>query len=86
MKIWKYYRSKVVYEGNKAKFEQNEDFRQALLITRGTTLVEAAPNDSIWGIGIADNDKRALKRSTWLGKNLLGEILTKLRIELAGGY
>jgi len=32
------------------------------------------------------NDERALKRLTWQGKNLLGEILTKIRIELAGDY
>jgi len=84
--VWKYYRSKIVYEGNKAKFEQNKNLRQSLFATQGTTLVEAAPNDSVWGIGVAENDVRALNRSTWQGKNLLGEILTKIRIELTGAY
>jgi ribA/ribD-fused uncharacterized protein len=84
--VWQYFRSKVVYEGNKAKFTQNEDLKQALFSTQGTTLVEAAPNDRIWGIGLSEDDPRALKRETWLGKNLLGEILTQIRIELMGDY
>lgn len=82
--VWKYFRSKVVYEGNKAKFMQNEELKQALFATKGTTLVEAAPNDKVWGIGLAEDDPRALKRETWIGKNLLGEILTKIRVELMG--
>jgi ribA/ribD-fused uncharacterized protein len=84
--VWKYFRSKVVYEGNKAKFTQNEDLKKELFATKGTTLVEAAPNDTVWGIGLAEDDPRALKRETWLGKNLLGEILTQIRIELMGEY
>lgn len=84
--IWQYYRSNIVFEGNKAKFEQNEDLKQALLATKGTTLVEAAPNDKIWGIGLTEDDPKAQQRETWQGKNLLGEILTKIRIEIAGEY
>lgn len=84
--VWKYFRSKVVYEGNKAKFTQNEELKQALFASKGTTLVESAPNDTIWGIGLSEDDQRALKRETWLGKNLLGEILTQIRIELMGEY
>lgn len=84
--VWKYFRSKVVYEGNKAKFTQNEELKKALFATKGTTLVEAAPNDTVWGIGLAEDDPRASKRETWLGKNLLGEILTQIRIELMGEY
>lgn len=84
--VWKYFRSKVVYEGNKAKFTQNEVLKEALFATKGTTLVEAAPNDTIWGIGLPEDDPRAKKRETWQGKNLLGEILTQLRVDLMGEY
>jgi ribA/ribD-fused uncharacterized protein len=84
--VWKYFRSKVVYEGNKAKFTQNEKLKKALFATKGTTIVESAPNDTIWGIGLSEDDSRALKRKNWLGKNLLGEILTQIRIELMGKY
>jgi ribA/ribD-fused uncharacterized protein len=84
--VWKYFRSKIVYEGNKAKFIQNEELKKALFKTKGTTIVEAAPNDTIWGIGLTEDEPRALKRKTWLGKNLLGEILTQIRFELMGEY
>lgn len=84
--IWQYYRTKVVYEGNKAKFNQNLGLQGSLIETMGTSLVEAAPNDRIWGIGLAEDDPRAQKRETWQGKNLLGEILTQIRIELVGEY
>lgn len=84
--VWRYYRSRVVYEGNKSKFTQNESLKSELLLTAGTTLVEASPLDEIWGIGLKQNDPRALKRELWKGKNLLGEILTVLRIELKGNY
>lgn len=80
--IWQFYRSKVVYEGNKAKFSQNEELKRALIATKGTTLVEAAYNDSIWGIGLSEDDPKSRNRKTWKGKNLLGEILTILREEI----
>jgi ribA/ribD-fused uncharacterized protein len=84
--IWCYHRSNVVYEGNKAKFSQNPDLMDALTNTMGTTLVEAAPNDKIWRIGLAEDNPRAQKRETWEGKNLLGEILTLLRMEFMEMY
>jgi ribA/ribD-fused uncharacterized protein len=84
--IWKYYRSKIVFEGNKAKFTQNSKLKEELLLTKGTTLVEASPYDKIWGIGLPANDSKSQTRKTWNGLNLLGEILTKIRIELSGEY
>jgi len=84
--IWKYYRSNVIYGANKAKFSQNPDLMDALTDTVGTTLVEAAPNDKIWGIGLAADDPKAQLRETWQGKNLLGEILTLIRMEFMGMY
>lgn len=84
--VWESERGDIVYVGNKAKFTQNEELKNTLLETMGTTLVEASPNDKIWGIGLTEDDPRALKRETWLGKNLLGEILTKIRFELLGEY
>ncbi len=84
--VWKYFRSGIVYEGNKAKFTQNENLQEALLATKNKTLVEAAPNDKVWGIGLAEDDPLAWDRSTWQGKNLLGEILTKLRMDIIDDY
>jgi len=73
----------VVYRGNLAKFSQNQDLLRKLLATSGTTLVEASPIDAIWGIGLSADDPRALDRSTWLGSNWLGEVLTSVREQLA---
>ncbi|WP_082007872.1 NADAR family protein [Cellulophaga baltica] len=81
LETWKYFRSKIVYEGNKAKFSQDKELKQALLDTASTTLAESAPNDRIWGIGLSKDNIQAKKRETWKGKNLLGEILTIIREE-----
>ena len=35
--------------------------------TRGTTLVEAAPRDTIWGIGLSANNWKAQYRKHWRG-------------------
>jgi len=78
--MWNSYRREIVFTINRAKFEQNDDLREQLVATRGTTLVEASPYDRIWGIGLAADDPRALQRSTWQGQNLLGEVLTELRL------
>ena len=81
--VWNKNAKDIVFRGNIAKFTQNEDLKRALLATKGTTLVEASPYDKIWGIGLAEDDPRALKRETWLGMNWLGEILTKVRNKIA---
>jgi ribA/ribD-fused uncharacterized protein len=72
----------VVWKGNLAKFTQNSGVRRKLMATEGTTLVEASPVDSIWGIGLAEDDTRARDRSLWLGRNWLGEVLTDVREHL----
>ncbi len=77
--IWVQFREGIVFTGNLARFRQNADQRELLFATRGTTLVEASPHDRIWGIGLSADDPRALDRNQWLGLNLLGEALTRVR-------
>jgi len=77
--VWVLFREGVVFAGNYARFSQNPDERALLFATRGTTLVEASPHDRVWGIGLAADDPRALDRSQWLGLNLLGESLARVR-------
>ena len=81
--VWKRERLTIVKAGSRAKFTQNAELLAQLLATHGTVMVEASPYDRIWGIGLAATDPRALDRSTWRGQNLLGQILTELRDELA---
>lgn len=69
----------VVWRGSEAKFGQNAYLLQQLLETEGTTLVEASPEDPIWGIGLAEGHPNCFSRETWQGLNWLGEILTDLR-------
>jgi ribA/ribD-fused uncharacterized protein len=83
---WKKFRTAIVYHGNKLKFSQNSEIKDALFLTTGTSLVEAAPYDAVWGIGLGKEDPRAWTRETWIGSNLLGEILTYIRIEFTGKY
>jgi len=71
----------IVYDANYAKFTQNEGLKIALLETEGE-LVEASPYDKIWGIGLAEDDERALDKSQWKGTNWLGEVITQLREDL----
>ncbi len=78
-KVWLAVARPLVAEGNYAKFTQHPALLEALFATAGTTLVEAAHWDSIWGIGLSADDARALSRSTWLGTNWLGEVLTDVR-------
>lgn len=69
----------IVLAGNYHKFSQNPALRKELLATGDTVLVEASPVDRMWGIGLSYDDPRALNRSTWLGENRLGEVLTSVK-------
>jgi len=80
--LWNSMAKEIVKRGNIAKFSQNPDLLEKLLSTDGTTLVEASPYDTIWGIGLRADDPLAEDRATWRGSNWLGEILTEVREEL----
>lgn len=69
----------VVYNGNMAKFSQNQDLLEKLMNTGNRQLVEASPYDKIWGIGLVETDIRCLDETQWRGLNKLGNILVKVR-------
>ena len=69
----------IVYNGNYAKFTQNNDLLNCLKLTNDLILVEASPYDKIWGIGRSKDDHNACINRNWLGKNWLGFTLTKVR-------
>jgi ribA/ribD-fused uncharacterized protein len=80
--LWEQNAKLYVYRANLAKFMQNRDYLEWLLSTEGTTLVEASPWDTIWGIGLDASDPRAQDRATWQGTNWLGEIVTQVRNDI----
>lgn len=61
----------VMEEILRAKFEQHEDVRDALVRTKMRKIIENSPVDNFWGIG-PNND----------GKNMLGNIWMKIRDSL----
>ncbi|GGO22013.1 hypothetical protein GCM10010116_44380 [Microbispora rosea subsp. aerata] len=83
-RVWADHRFGIVVRGNVAKFGQNPELSRYLLATEDKVLVEASPNDRIWGIGLAADDERAASPSTWQGLNLLGFALMAVRDTLNG--
>ena len=80
---WDNAKEDIVFQGNLAKYGQNEDLKKELLrFDHKKLFVEASPYDRIWGIGLAVHDEKADDQKNWEGTNLLGNILTKVRGEL----
>ena len=73
----------IVYAGNLARFSQEDTLRRTLLATGEKAIVEASPTDRIWGIGLSQDDPRALYPVQWRGTNWLGIALTQVRATLA---
>lgn len=83
--IWEKYCRKIVYDANYAKFTQNSDMKEELLATGNKEIVEASPEDPIWGIGLKASDPRAWDKSTWEGTNWLGIAIMQVRTKLVSG-
>lgn len=79
---WDAVKENIVYQGLHEKFTQDSDLADYLLGTGDKLLVEANPEDKIWGIGIDEETARKTPEAEWPGQNLLGKQLTKLRDEL----
>lgn len=70
---WESIKDEVMHQAVLAKFTQNEEIRKILLSTGDEKIVEHTERDSYWGDG-GDGS----------GKNMLGQILMRVRIELQG--
>jgi ribA/ribD-fused uncharacterized protein len=77
--LWEEKRLAIMEAGCYLKFTQNPALCTELLATGRRTLVEASPVDSIWGIGMAENDPLVEIPAQWRGRNLLGIALTNVR-------
>jgi len=72
----------IVIDGNYAKFKQNPKMLEELLATGSKEIVEASPNDKIWGIGLHETDPKAWDKETWEGSNWLGIAIMEARSRL----
>jgi len=78
-KTWDKHKVDVVTQASYLKFSQNPELLKIMLEHRDLILVEASPQDKIWGIGLHFDDDRVLDESKWHGENLLGICLMKAR-------
>ena len=81
-KTWDIVRYSIMYHANMHKYTQNEHLKKKLIDTYPKVLVECNPRDSIWGIGLSEDDPNIYDESKWKGKNLLGECLMEVRKDL----
>lgn len=79
---WYERRMLVLYDGVRAKFEQNLTLQEELLATAGKHFYEAT-TDSYFGCGIGFESKR-WQIKDWSGENVAGLIVRKVRDELLG--
>lgn len=84
-KEWAANRLRFVRRGLLEKAIQNPKIAVQLLATGNRILVEASPSDRIWGIGLGENDPRALDPDRWQGENLLGQAWMWVRAQLRAG-
>ncbi|MEJ8562493.1 NADAR family protein [Yoonia sp. GPGPB17] len=81
--VWCEHREGIVRSINYAKFAQNKGLRRKLFQTGDKALVEASPLDVIWGIGLDKATAIETPSDLWPGKNLLGQIVTQVKEQLA---
>lgn len=80
-KQWLPEAKRIVYEACREKFTQNKHCRSILLKSKDTILAEAGP-DKTWGTGFKIPEANAFDPEKWVGENLLGKILMKIRKEI----
>ena len=81
---WDKVRYRVLCDGIRAKFTQNEDLKNKLLATGTAIIAEASPCDDIFGIKLDAATAAGVPHEQWPGQNLLGRALMEIRAELAG--
>lgn len=82
--VWDNNCQDIVKRANLAKFSQNPKLKEFLLSTGDKIIVEASPNDTVWGIGLPADSPDAVNPSRWRGENRLGFVLMEVRDMLRG--
>lgn len=84
--MWDKNKNKIVVRGNYCKFTQNIELRNYLLSSKDSIIVEASPQDRVWGVGMSASDRKIYNPSNWKGTNLLGFALMKVRENIRQAY
>jgi len=77
--IWANNRYDCMMEALTWKYDASKEFRQLLRECGTKTIVEASPDDRIWGIGYYDHE--AMEHQSSWGLNLLGQCLMQIKEE-----
>lgn len=77
--VWASRRFEIVVRASVEKFHQNPELGQFLKQTQARVLVEASPQDRVWGIGLEEANDAARIPHRWRGQNLLGFALMTAR-------
>lgn len=80
--VWAEHRWGIVVNASVAKFGSDRTLSAYLLGTGNRVLVEASPQDRIWGIGLTKDSPVADDPEQWRGLNLLGFALMEARERL----
>lgn len=64
------------------KFQQNPHCKKALMETGNITIAESNPYDLLWGTGLTPDQTARTHPDRWPGKNLMGNMLMRLRSKL----
>jgi ribA/ribD-fused uncharacterized protein len=80
---WSGHRAGIAYAAVGCKFGRNPQLADYLASTGTRVLVDADPDDQVWGNGLAPDDPRATDPAAWPGINLLGFTLMQVRSRLA---
>lgn len=68
-------------QGLRLKFGNHPKLLKELLKYPNHSFVEASPRDSLWGIGMDEDDPDVDNESAWKGANWLGQCLDEVRDE-----
>lgn len=77
--IWDAHKYEIVKTGNGHKFNSHPDLKAFLIQSGDRIIVEASPEDPVWGIGIANDHPDVENPERWPGENLLGFVLMEVR-------
>lgn len=83
--LWREHRFAVVLRANLAKFSQNEELKNYIFSVGDVIIAEASPTDTIWGIGLTEEEAKKVTPNEWQGMNLLGFALMRTRSLLESG-